>query len=121
MEALRALEERLNIRPLNFNRFKGEIISPEPVKECAKETIKEVEKDYLDTDSYNFKAIAQKWNIDINTVINLFETLVKEYKREDIETQDICKSIFIGLQRNALTRQQINGYINDLNIARGAR
>lgn len=118
MEALKELEQKLQIRPLNFKRFQGEIISP-PVTEEVEEPIEQEEspekQEVRTLDMSLFSRVADSWGVEVEKVQKLYEQVNYYYENSnDAETVRICGQILDGLYKNSITRQQVNGYIQEL-------
>lgn len=120
MEVLQELEQKLNIKPLNFNRWKGEITSPPDAE--VEEEYEEYEEPIVETCSKErhftrsmLVDVANHWGVDVDKVENLYEQAEHYYKTShDEETVRLCDSILDGLYYNNLTRQEVNGLIQEL-------
>jgi hypothetical protein len=133
MEVLQELEQKLNIQPLNFNRWKGEITSPPDaeveevpygcvVHESYEDFEKQEEPIVQETSSKErhftrsmLIDVANHWGVDVDKVENLYEQAEYYYKTsQDEETVRLCDSILDGLYYNNLTRQEVNKLIREL-------
>ena len=121
MEVLRELEQKLNIRQLNFNRCKEEIISP-PNAEVEEEEYEENEEPIVETCSKErhftrsiLVDVANHWGVDVDKVENLYDQADYYYKTsKDAKTIGLCDRILDGIYYNNLTRQEVNRLIREL-------
>jgi len=133
MEVLKELEQKLNIKPLNFNRWKGEITSPPDAKveevpygcvvhesyEDFEESKEPIVQKTSSKERYVTKSmlvdVANNWGVDVAKVENLYEQAEHYYKTShDEETVRLCDSILDGLYYNNLTRKEVNELIQEL-------
>ena len=133
MKVLQELEQKLNIQPLNFNRWKGEITSPPDAKveevpygcvvqESYEDFEKHEEPIVQETSSKEryitrsmLEDVAKHWNVIIDKVENLYDQATYYYKTsKDAKTISLCDKILDGIYYNNLTRQDINGLIQEL-------
>lgn len=134
MEALRELEQRLNIAPLDFNR-KWEDNSSQPVKiehEVEKTTNKNEtkvsdkeefvvlrthdEEAFLDSTQINFTAISNKWRVLKSNVINIYDQIKNVYKTTNNEcAKNLCRVLLTSMLHNDLSKDEFNDLVNEIN------
>lgn len=133
MEVLQELEQKLNIQPLNFNRWKGEITSPPDAKVEEVPYGCVVQESYEDFEKHEepivqetclkerhftrsmLVDVANHWGVDVDKVENLYDQADYYYKTsKDAKTISLCDKILDGIYYNNLTRQDINRLIQEL-------
>ena len=136
MEALKELEQRLGIKPLDFSKITGQVITPAPATNPSRKQVeskpKEVEeptKEVLTSEiesgpneiltiygEPDFDYLSNRWRIPRTNVITLWNQVKDLYQQTDKSTtRDLCREILQGMNKvHPMSKDEINKLIREL-------
>ena len=136
MEALKELEQRLGIKPLDFSKITGQVIIPAPSTNPSKKEVEQFEeyveeptKEVLTSEiesgpneiltiygEPDFDYLSNRWRIPRTNVITLWNQVKDLYQQTNKSTtRDLCREILQGMNRvHPMSKDEINKLIREL-------
>lgn len=136
MEALKELEQRLGIKPLDFSKITGQVIIPAPSTNPSKKEVEQFEeyveeptKEVLTSEiesgpnelltiygEPDFDYLSNRWRISRTNVITLWNQVKDLYQQTNKSTtRDLCREILQGMNKvHPMSKDEINKLIREL-------
>lgn len=136
MEALKELEQRLGIKPLDFSKITGQVIIPAPSTNPSKKEVEQFEeyveeptKEVLTSEiesgpneiltiygEPDFDYLSNRWRIPRTNVITLWNQVKDLYQQTNKSTtRDLCREILQGMDKvHPMSKDEINKLIREL-------
>ena len=136
MEALKELEQRLGIKPLDFSKITGQVIIPAPSTNPSKKEVEQFEeyveeptKEVLTSEiesspneiltiygEPDFDYLSNRWRIPRTNVITLWNQVKDLYQQTNKSTaRDLCREILQGMNKvHPMSKDEINKLIREL-------
>jgi len=134
MSVLKDFEKRLGIEEihlvenLNFSTDKFNLIQDTDVfndlnvetelkQEKLPNKVESYDEDVFKLGQFNLDAIAKKVNVAVPNLNQLINVVMETYSNTEVSAycKTVCKELLNGLRENRLSKQEINGLIQELN------
>ena len=134
MSVLKDFEKRLGIEELhlvenlNFSTDKFNLIQDTDVfddlnvetelkQEKLPNKVESYDEDVFKLGQFNLDAISKKVNVAVPNLNQLINVVVETYSNTEVSAycKTVCKELLNGLRENRLSKQEINGLIQELN------